>query len=76
MLEIQRIRREKESIIEQLKVVRKVDLSETINKLFILDEEKRDAQKGDRGNIVLGPDLSGTEFARPRAGFGIGIGAW
>ena len=45
MLEIQRIRREKESIIDQLKVVRKVDLSETINKLFILDEEKRDAQK-------------------------------
>jgi len=45
MLEIQRIRRDKESIIEQLKVVRKVDLSETINKLFVLDEEKRDAQK-------------------------------
>ncbi len=45
MLEIQRIRSEKETIINQLKNVRNIDVSKTINDIFQLDEKKRTTQQ-------------------------------
>jgi len=45
MLEIQRIRLEKETIINQLKNVRNIDVSKTINDIFQLDEKKRTTQQ-------------------------------
>ncbi|MFL2585255.1 MAG: serine--tRNA ligase [Parvicellaceae bacterium] len=45
MLEIQRIRSEKETIINQLKKVRNIDVSKTINDIFHLDEKKRTTQQ-------------------------------
>ena len=45
MLEIQRIRSEKETIINQLKKVRNIDISKTINDIFHLDEKKRTTQQ-------------------------------
>ena len=44
MLEIHRIRAEKEIIIEQLLKVRKVDVSKEVNQIFDLDEKKRETQ--------------------------------
>ncbi len=45
MLEIQKVREEKEFIISQLLKIRKVDVSKNINQIFKLDEEKRATQQ-------------------------------
>ena len=45
MLEIQKIRQEKEFIINQLLKVRNIDVSKNINQIFKLDEEKRATQQ-------------------------------
>ena len=45
MLEIQKIRENKDFIINRLNEVRKIDLKETIDKLYSLDEQKREAQQ-------------------------------
>ncbi|MDG2343513.1 MAG: serine--tRNA ligase [Flavobacteriales bacterium] len=45
MLEIQKIRENKDLIINRLNEVRKIDLKETINKLYSLDEQKRETQQ-------------------------------
>ncbi len=45
MLEIQKIRENKDFIINRLKEVRKIDLKEAINKLYMLDGQKRETQQ-------------------------------
>jgi len=45
MLEIQKIREEKEFIINQLLKIRNIDVSQNINQIFKLDEEKRATQQ-------------------------------
>jgi seryl-tRNA synthetase len=45
MLEIQKIREEKEFIISQLLKVRNIDVSKNINQIFTLDEVKRETQQ-------------------------------
>ena len=45
MLEIQKIRSNKELIIEQLFKIRKVDVAKEINEIFQLDEKKRETQQ-------------------------------
>ena len=45
MLEIQIIRLEKDKIINQLKKIRNIDVSTTINEIFQLDEKKRATQQ-------------------------------
>ena len=44
MLEIQKIREEKEFIISQLLKIRNIDISKNINQIFTLDEVKRETQ--------------------------------
>tara|TARA_Y100000385_G_scaffold81866_1_gene83851 strand:- start:142 stop:1419 length:1278 start_codon:yes stop_codon:yes gene_type:complete len=44
MLEIQKIREEKEFIISQLLKIRNIDVSKNINQIFTLDEVKRETQ--------------------------------
>ena len=45
MLEIQKIRSNKEFIIEQLLKIRKIDVAKEINEIFQLDEKKRETQQ-------------------------------
>ena len=45
MLEIQKIREEKEFIISQLHKIRNIDVSKNINQIFSLDEVKRETQQ-------------------------------
>ena len=45
MLEIQKIRSNKEFIIEQLLKIRKTDVAKEINEIFQLDEKKRETQQ-------------------------------
>ncbi|MBM77528.1 MAG: serine--tRNA ligase [Crocinitomicaceae bacterium] len=45
MLEIQKIRENKDFIINRLNEVRKIDLSDTVNKIYKLDEQKRETQQ-------------------------------
>ena len=45
MLEIQKIRENKDFIINRLSEVRKIDLSDTVNKIYNLDEQKRETQQ-------------------------------
>lgn len=45
MLQIQKIRTDKDSIIKNILEVRKVDVSDQINKIYNLDLKKRDIQK-------------------------------
>ena len=45
MLEIQKIRSNKELIIEQLLKIRKIDVAKEINEIFQLDEKKRETQQ-------------------------------
>ena len=45
MLEIHKIREDKDSIIRKLNEVRKIDLKDTINQLYNLDEQKRETQQ-------------------------------
>lgn len=45
MLQIQKIRTDKDSIIKNIFEVRKVDVSDQINKIYNLDLKKRDTQK-------------------------------
>ena len=45
MLQIQKIRTDKDSIIKNILEVRKVDVSDQINKVYNLDLKKRDIQK-------------------------------
>ena len=45
MLQIQKIRTDKDSIIKNILEVRKVDVSDQINKVYNLDLKKRDTQK-------------------------------
>ena len=45
MLEIQKIRSNKEFIIEQLLKIRKIDVAQEINEIFQLDEKKRETQQ-------------------------------
>lgn len=45
MLQIQKIRTDKDSIIKNILEVRKVDVSDQINKIYNLDLKKRDTQK-------------------------------
>ena len=44
MLEIQKIRENKDLIINKLNDVRKIDLKKTIDKIYNLDEQKRETQ--------------------------------